>query len=91
MQFCPDLFQDAVKRPDIDLLPDIVEDLHETAHVRSLEVMEEAHIHVDRGIDRLRSVGAIQHNDGVFEPLDSDLLDIDIPFVFEILDVDHRL
>ncbi len=91
MQFCPDLLQDAVEGPDVHLLPDFVEDLHEAAHVRPLEAVEEVHIHVDRGVDRLRPAGAVQDDDGVFEPLDPDLLDIDIPFVFQVLDVDHRL
>ncbi len=91
MQFGPDLLEDAVEGPDVDLFADFVEDLHEAAHVRPLEVMAKAHIHVDRGVDRLCPVGAIQDDNGVFEPLDPHFLDIDVPVVFLILDVDHRL
>jgi hypothetical protein len=53
--------------------------------------MLKVHIHVDRGVDRLSSMGAVQDDDGVLEPLDADLLDIDVSFVPLVLYVYHRL
>ena len=64
-QLCPNLLQDAMERPEVDLFPDFIEDLDKAAHVRALEMVMEAHIHVDRCGDRLRPAGSVQHNEGV--------------------------
>jgi hypothetical protein len=55
----------------------------------SFELMGQMHIHVDSGHGGLNVVGSIQHVDGVLDPFDSHLLDINVPMVLLVLDVFH--
>ena len=91
MELFPDLLQDRVKGPDVDLTPEFVEDLHEPAHVRPLELVGQADVHVDRRVHRLGPLRAVHDDDGVLDPLHPHLSNVDVPVVLLALDVDHGL
>ena len=86
----PHLFQDGLKRLDVDLPPKIVEHFHKPAHVRALEVMGQVDIHVDGGVHRLRAAHTVQHDDRVFDVFHPDLFDVDMPGVFLVLNINHH-
>lgn len=89
LELLPNAREDRLERLDIDPAAELVQNLDEPAHVRALEVMGQVHVHVDLGVDVLGAVGAVQHDDGIFDALDADLGDGDVAFVRLVLDVDH--
>src|SRR5512137_946479 len=74
---------------DIDLSSKLVQYFDKAAHVCSFEVVRKVHINIDGGVDGLCAPFAVKNNDGVFNSLDADLFDIDIPVIFLILNVNH--
>ena len=84
------LFQNRLKRLDIDLSPKIVQHFHKPAHVRALEMMGQVDIHIDRGVHRLRAAFAVHHDDRVFDVFHPDLFDVDVPGIFLVLNVNHN-
>ena len=90
MKLFPDFFQNHVKCFDIDLSTEFVEDFHKPAHVRSLELMGKADVHINCGIDRLGPLGAIQNDNRVFNALYANFLDVDLSVILLILDINHH-
>jgi len=84
------LEKDLFEAADVDLTPVLVEDLDEPAHVRALELVGQVDVHADGRVDMLDAVCPVLHDDGVLDPLDADLADVDLPAVAAALDVDHR-
>ena len=58
---------------------------------KCVEMMREIYIHIDRRVYVLNAVGAVEHKDGVLDALHADLLDVDISFVSQILNVNHTI
>jgi len=78
-----------MKGSQVDLPSKFIEHLDEAAHVRSLERMREVDVHVDGSVNGLSPRRLIQNGDGILDPLDPDLLDVDFSVVFLALNINH--
>ena len=74
---------------DFALVP--VQYLHESGHVRALEVVRQIHVHVEIRDRVLFAAGAILHLDRVIDVLDADLVDRNLTRVGMALHVLHGL
>jgi hypothetical protein len=74
---------------NVNLPSEFVQDFYKAAHVRSLEMVGQIDVDVERAVYMLRTVGAVQDDDRVFDPFHTDFLYIDIPGIFLVLNVDH--
>jgi hypothetical protein len=72
---------------DRDLAFVAVEDLHEARHVRALEIVRQADVHVEHGDGVLHAGRFVLHLDRVADGLDADLVDRDVAGVGGVLDV----
>ena len=59
----------------------LVEDFNKSAHVRSLEMLGQADIHVEVTNGMLNAEGFIKNLDRVLNPFNSYLIDINLPVV----------
>ena len=69
------LVEHALEGIDRDLALMRVEDLDEARHVRALEMMRQAHVHVEVGDGVLHAAGTLTHLDRMADGLDADLVD----------------
>ena len=67
-----------------------VQDLDETRHVSALEVVREAHVHIERGDCVLYAVAPVRHPHWVADGLDSNLVDGEPAGVRRTLNVGNR-
>ena len=75
LEFFHHLAEHALEGVDRDLALMRVEDLDEARHVRALEVMRQAHVHVEIGDSVLHAARALAHLDRMADGLDPDLVD----------------
>ena len=80
-----------MKGLDVDLASEFIEYFNEAAHVGPFEMMGQVDIHVDCGIHRLGSQGAVEDDDGILDPLHTHLGDLNVPMILEVLYVDHAV
>ena len=79
-----------MKTLEINVAVEAIEDFNETAHVSTLELMGQVHIHVDFGHGILDFSGLVQHCDGIGDFLDANFPDIDSPMIALALNIFHR-
>jgi hypothetical protein len=66
------------------------QDLDEAGHMRALEVMGQAHVHIKVSHRWLNATGAVLDHYGVADPFDADLVDGNAPEVGAALNVLDR-
>jgi hypothetical protein len=89
MQFALDLLKDLMEGFDVNLPSEFVQDFDKSAHVCALEMMGQIHVDVEHAIHMLRTVGAIQNDNWICDPLHTDFLYIYVSGVLLVLNVDH--
>ena len=79
-----------MKTFEVNVAVEAIEDFYEPAHVGTLELMGQVHIHVDFGHSILNLPGLVQHCDGIGDFLDTNFPDIDSPMIALALNIFHR-
>ncbi len=83
----PHLSEDTVDVLDIYLSAILIEDLHEPAHVGSLKMVGQIHIHVDRGHGLLGALAPVKDSYRVADVLNANLVDLNSSEVWLALNV----